>query len=215
MSAPLFRVISVLDPALDYERMAEDTLAKYASTRDLAVIEPFLRPGVAPTIYAVREVPHELWESYVMAASNDSDRARRCFQCGVVNVENMYSEDGFIPGQATLPVIGKSGVMADEALQRFSPAEREEIGAVVYYRSFLPRRIARTYRLPRSCAVALEQLLTHRADANQSSPASSNATASSGEASARPQPATIAPTSAPSGASSGGPTVATAQETAA
>jgi hypothetical protein len=184
------KVISIFDPAIDFARMGQELHGQYANKRDFEIVRPYLIPGKVPTFYSLREVPRRLWFSSVMSEPTAALRCMRAFQCGVVSVENLYSRDGvYDPGAAQLARVG-DGVIADEALdERFENGVIEEIGSVVYYRSFLGRRTERTYLLPPSCARAVDQIfLNLPAAASPSLPASSSETASSASASAPSMP---------------------------
>jgi hypothetical protein len=197
MRAEKFAVVSVLDPAIDTERMPAKSMAEYITTRDLKHVDPYLKPGELPTIYHVRAVPHSLWEQYVMAVDNQAERYRRCFMAGVERVQNIYQDDG--PRiESWQP--GKPGeLMPEEMCVRFSPAEREEIGSVVWSHSFLPRRTAANFRLPPSSHAALIERTFRPAAANPSSPASDSEKASSAVAEVPLSPPEIGSSSSSSG----------------
>lgn len=152
-----FRAVSVMDPALN---LSVKETWDYISTRDYSLVKT--HSGVKPTVFHVTEVPHGLWEEYVAAADNPRERHRRAFQSGVEKVENLVQPDGVaLPSWSPSyrhPRLTNVVMMSDEECQLFSPAEREEIGAVVYQHSFLGRRIKLTYRLPPS----LDELLPLR-----------------------------------------------------
>lgn len=157
MRSERFKVVSVLDPALDLT-VAE--AVKYHHERNFDTLR-FL-PGEKPTVFHVREVPHGLWESFVGACNTERERFYRAFAAGVERVENLVQTDGvalptWAPSQR-LPRLKDVVIMSDEECHLFSPAEREEIGSVVYQHSFLHRKIAVDYRLPAS----LEELLPRR-----------------------------------------------------
>lgn len=143
-----FQVVSVLDEDLDMtyqERLA------YAGERDYSKVK--LKPGRKAVVYHVREVPHQLWESFVDAGDSQSEKYRRAFMVGVERVDHLPIDDGslrerWVPN--TKNARTDQIVMSDDDLQLFSPAERQEIGSVVYNHSFLPKRIAATYLLPSS-----------------------------------------------------------------
>lgn len=143
-----FQLVSVLDEelAMTYqERLA------YAGTRDFGKIK--LVPGGKPITYHVREIPHALWESYVDAAESPADKYRRAFMVGLERVDNLPTDDGalrerWVPNtkNARTDLI----VLGEDDLHLFSPAERQEIGSVIYMHSFLPKWTAATYLLPSS-----------------------------------------------------------------
>lgn len=150
MRAERFRVVSSMDEAYDLD--FNDRLV-YAGTRDFESIQGRKLPGARPTIFHVREVPHGLWEEYVDAPDAYPEKYRRAFICGVERVENLVMADGVSLGTwAPNTKNTRSGaiIMGDEDLKLFAPAERAEIGSVIYTHSFLPRRMRATYLLPHS-----------------------------------------------------------------
>lgn len=158
MRAERFKVVSTLDPALD---MTSSEVFIYGRDRDFTQLR-FL-PGEKPTVFHVREVPHGLWEPYVASAESISERYKRAFAAGVERVDNLMQPDG-VALQSWSPSFRHprlKGVvmMTDEECNLFSPAEREEIGYVVYQHSFLQRRIAVAYQLP---PLFLELLVARR-----------------------------------------------------
>jgi len=146
MRTPRFKVVCSFDPALDYESMTVSEMTDYLRNRDFSTIEPHLKSGERPTIYHVKQVPHTLWQSYVMAGT-EGERPMRAFRCGVERVENLHQEDGPSVTWAARHN-GRPHVMTDEELEKFAPSEAEEIGEVIYTHSFLPLRIVDCFRLP-------------------------------------------------------------------
>lgn len=185
-----FTLVSVLDPGIDTARMPASEMIAYIETRDEDKIRPYYKPGAYVTEYRCREVPHSLWERYVMAGESEAERYRRAFQAGVMSVKNLLQRDGvFLPDVKELPRVGD--VMADEAAGRFSPAERAEIGLVIWARSFLAPRTAQPYQLPptvRACAAARDYLPVASSPSSQAT--SSDAASSPSDATPATQPAT-------------------------
>lgn len=148
--AERFRVVSVLDEALD---VPGKELEQYASTRDFALIENKYVPGHKPVIFHVREVPNELWETFVEGGTSEAERFKRAFMAGLEKVENLPDA---VTGQpktwAPSNKVKSLNVtlLHDDDLQLFAPSERLEIGSVIYRHSFLPRRTAVEYPLPSS-----------------------------------------------------------------
>lgn len=161
MRAERFPLMSVIDEAIDTESMPFDAMMKYYDKRDIALLQPYLKPGVKPTIYHVRSAPHSMFFSFVMAAGvAEAEQFRRAFICGVERVENLQGKDGVGVNWAPTRRISETlTVMTDEECnERFSPYEVLEIGAVIHRHSFLPLRIWPHYPLPSLCVEAL----THR-----------------------------------------------------
>jgi hypothetical protein len=165
--------VSLLDDAIDTESITFETLQEYYTTRDIKLINQHYKPGVKPTRYFVRAVPHDLWQSYVCAAGDHPEMLfRRSFICGVERVENLYGDDGVAISSWT-PTRAVPGSMTiilseDECNARFSPSEVHDIGSVIYRHSFLPRRIAATYLLPHSLFEPLAQRKFLRVGPSQS-----------------------------------------------
>lgn len=164
------KVVSVLDPAVDTEAMSIEEVRDYIATRDIKKVR--LVAGKAPTIFNIREVPNALFESFVMAASNEADRLARCFRAGVVSVENLYARDDV--SMESLKFEGDGPMPEATAFERFSPAERQEIGQVIWTHSFLAPRIAATYQLPPTCLEPLANRAFRPAEPNQSEQASNS-----------------------------------------
>lgn len=204
-----FKVVSVLDPAIDTERMPTAAMHEYMTTRDVRKLQPYFKPGVKPTEFHVREVPHELWETFVMGGQNEAERYRRAFMCGVERIDELHQNDGSTISSWTPPLDGV-GVMKPDAVVRVSPQEREEIGAVVWYHSFLARRIDGCFRVPPSSLELLGERLFLRVVASPSLPALSSDAASSPLASAPPVSTPTGPTSESNGGSCAPPMAVTA-----
>lgn len=203
-----FVVVSTLDPAIETERMSAAQMGEYVRTRNIRLIEPFVKHGERVTKYHVREVPNELWGGYVRSAASTEEQWARCFQAGVERVENLWQGDGtFLPsfeGARELRPI------PDEHMRRFRPYEIEEIGKVVWLHSFLARRIECTFALPHSCLAILTERAFLSVDASQTSQAQSSAGASLAPGSAPQQQAPTGPISGSTESGSGLPTGASA-----
>lgn len=173
-------LVSVLDPAIDTESMTMDDMSGYAESRDLARLK--FKPGVPVTRYHTREIRHDVMESYVMAAPTDAEKYRRAFLCGVVRVENIVQRDGSIITDWTPPSVGKLPAMPDSEAERFSAAERQEIGLCIFDRSFLAPRTVPGFRLPHTLLRYLAERAYRPVDASQASQAPSKGEASQGQA---------------------------------
>lgn len=143
---------------IDSEAMGTQALVDYTHSRDFKALK--FKPGVKAVVFHVGEVPHEYWGSYVYTASTTEEKFERAFQCAVLKVENMPQSDGV--GIADWAPIrnGKQTPMSTEQMQKFSPAERLEIGGVAYAHSFLPRRIDGCFQLHALCLEALRQQIS-------------------------------------------------------
>jgi len=208
MRESTFQAVSTIDPAIDTERMTLGEMLDYIKTRDFKMIEPFIRPGQDPTIYTVGEVPHEYWDSYVMAGS-EAERPLRAFRCGLLSVRNLYSRDGVKSNWAPI-TNGKAHVMSDQDCARFSPAERQEIGEVIFSHSFLHPRIGADFLLPPMLADILGRQEFRLADASPTDAASNSGEPSSAST---PHPEKTDKDSGTPGADDGSLTGATAAGT--
>jgi hypothetical protein len=175
--AEKLQLVSVLDPAIDTERMGfRDDMVSYFEKRDFSKLVPFIKPGAKPTVFFVREIPHALWD-WVDAAEGENARSVRAFRCGVYRVENIAQGDGtYLPDYEPTGKLGGAVIVSEEEMSaRFSREECVEIGSVVYQHSFLARRIDLSYQLPASCLAQLLPLPFRSAAANPSGAAPSNA----------------------------------------
>lgn len=169
MRAEKFKLVSMLDEAIDTESWTLDEMIRYTETRDWSLIASHFFPNKNPTIYYVRRVPHSLWASYVKASGdNENEEFRRAFICGVERVDNLIGADGIALTSWTpskrLPG-GNIVVMSDEECNdRFFPADVEEIGAVIHKHSFLRPTTAATYPLRHSLVGPLAQRAFRRAE---------------------------------------------------
>ena len=185
-----FKVISIIDPALDTESITLAEVIEYAESRDISIVQNHVRPGQSLTVYHVRAVPHALWQSYIGAAGDNEElRVRRAFQCGVERVENLVGHDGVAVGSWEPAAKSKNpdnvnAIMTDEELNhRFCPSEVLEIGSVVLKHSFLPRRTAVRYALLSSLQEPLA-LQTYRSAVPSQSTASETSSSSPSAATA-------------------------------
>lgn len=208
--AATFRVVSVMDPAIDTDRMTQADMIAYYEKRDEKLIAPFIKPGEKPVWYHVREVPRRLWSSYVAADPSPTVRNERCFLAGVTKVENLPQDDGGTLPAFELTKLGGFDVIAEDQLVRFSPQEVDEIGAVIWTHSFLARKTARIYQVPPTSREVLSMRAFLPAASSPSTPAPSNSAPSSAEPKAQGE---TGPTPSSSGASSAAATAATATET--
>lgn len=212
MKQERFRIVSVNDPAIDTERMPIETMLKYIETRDEKLILPFVRPGGQPTWFHIREIPRRLMTRFVQSASAvPSMRNEHAFRAGVSLVENLHQDDGPFLVSWEPPKTSDDVIDEDALEQRFSPAEVEEVGAVIWNHSFLARRMRRTYQLPHSSREILSGRDFRSAAASPSLQATSSDAASPAASPALAETATASTASACNSAS---PTAATATESA-
>lgn len=173
-----FKLVSVLDEAINTEGMLISEMREYQETRDHSLIERHILPGKKPTIFHCREVPRRVWGGFVQAGISESDRYARAFLCGVVEVENLRQDDGRVLDSWRPHGRTEMSMLDDADLERFTPSDVEEIGAAIYMRSFLGRRIGRGYRLPHMSLSCLGHRKFRLAEPSQSEPAPSSEKAS-------------------------------------
>ena len=140
-SAP-FRVVSMLDPALDLEAMGKQAIWQYVSDRDFSLLK--FKPDIAPMVYYVKRLPESFALSIASTAANDDIKYITAFSVCVVRVDGLLTEDGFpsqqfLPKYMNSPNAGHSQVLSNEEAALFPMDERREIGEVAYKRSFLRR----------------------------------------------------------------------------
>jgi hypothetical protein len=207
-----FQCISIGDDALDVDGMPAGLLWKYVENReDFSLIEPYLIPGRIPTIFTIREMPHDVFKS-VLKQPTEVDRLEAALQGGLVTVSGLRSDDGRILND---PPLGRypNGVLRDEEMKRIADWEQIlEIGEVAFTRSFFARRIVRVYQLPRLLLERWEHLVAHRVAQSLALQGRNSSAASPGESAATaPSNGTASPTQTP-GSSSDASTAATAAD---
>lgn len=153
METDTFRLVSVLDTAIDTARMTTSDMLAYAKERKHDQIMRFVKPGKRPAVFVCREVPASLW-SWVDEAPGDAEKCRRAFCCGLVKAEDLPQKDGSVmPSWAPPKAPGQLALIDDETLAaRFYPYQWVEIGMVIHTRSFLGPMIEADYRLPPTLA---------------------------------------------------------------
>lgn len=178
----ILRVVSVFDPAIDHERTSDATLTEYLKSRDYDQIKGCMKPGEKPQVYLLKPIPHRLFARHVQASQTESERCLCAFECALHGIENFRKEDGTRvywqpPNRVNPDAVG----LTEEEFELFSQHEIEEVGAVAWFRHFLPRWTVGGYRLPPTCLAVLTQSLPRRvvvspADAPKSSGEPSDST---------------------------------------
>ena len=140
-SAP-FRVVSMLDPALDLEAMGKQAIWQYVSDRDFSLLK--FKAGMEPLVYYVRRLPESFALSIASTAANDEIKYLTAFSVCTVRVDGRADDDGnplgqFIPAWLNAPGTGSSEILKNDEAAMFPMDERREIGEVAYKRSFLRR----------------------------------------------------------------------------
>lgn len=154
-----FAVVLAADAAIDY---AASDMSKYVAERDMSAL--VYLDGEQPTVYHCR--PLTLQERRdVRNKATDADKYEAAFVRGLVRVERLLHEDGqrrdwVRPDDRS----GKSKPIPDAALERyFDEAAIQEVGMVVWVRSFLARGSQGFFPLPDISRHALTASLYHRA----------------------------------------------------
>lgn len=170
-----FRVVSVIDPALDTGSLTFDEIQAYVTTRDFSIVDGKWVPGLTPTIFHVREVAHDLWATWVMSAATPEEKHLRCFIAGVSRVDNLVGEDGVaLPSWQPAGKRGKHEMMTDKESERFAWQECEEIGSVIFQHSFLHRRMQLSLQLPSSVVEHLGRRVCRLAELSQNTAAATS-----------------------------------------
>jgi hypothetical protein len=169
-----FRVVLASDEAID---IGACDMSKYVAERDVDMLV-FLE-GEKPTVYWCRPLTRQEIRE-VRNKVSDGDRYEAAFARGLVKVERLEHANGqrldwLRPDDRS----GKSKPIPDSGLDYFSEAAIQEIGSVVWIRSFLAQSRQRLFVLPDSSRHALTARLYHRAVQTS---ASSNSETSSGKA---------------------------------
>lgn len=150
LSTKILKVASVLDSAIDLDKMAE-TLVDYAKTRDEATLK--LKPGKDVTWFHIRRIPTSMMDRYVLEATSLAEQNRRAFCVSVVKVDNLCATDGrkiaaLEPtGKMDTPS-GQRSMWTEEELELFAPQYTQEIGSLARQRSFLVPGSAASLLLP-------------------------------------------------------------------
>ena len=195
----LFKVYRISDIAID-DPVGPGAL-KYSTTRDPSHLS--FVDGSKPETFWCRVLTRSEIRECRRATAAECYEAAFCR--GLVKVEGLRNEHGEQrdwerPDDRS----GKSKPIPDSTLERhFDEATIQEIGMVVYQRSFLARTTGDYYPLPGICRDALAASIHHRAVVM-------SASSSSAETKPAPEaPPATAPTSSPAG---GGSIVVTAME---
>jgi hypothetical protein len=166
MAQQILKTVRMYDPAISAESDG-DPITEFAKTRDLSLLK--FMPGMTPVYYHLRLVDNALFTDFVCAVESETERYRRSFRCAVEKVENLKAESGeeFMTWCSTGTQRTESGsqpVLTLEDMKLFAPADQQEIGAVAYWRNFLPRDIGPYFQVPRSSAVVWAAMASQRVE---------------------------------------------------
>lgn len=180
-----FDVVRVYDDAID---VLKCDLGKYMATRDVSSLAYL--DGVLPVIYRCRVLTRAEWR-HIHSLSHDADKYEHAFRCCVMSVDNLHWPDGtqrtwVRPDDGS----GKPKPIPDDIVDAyFSEADIQEVGHVVWARSFFGKRQQQFYLLLDTSQYALRARAFHRAERTLAS--------SSSETSSAHPPAAPAETPAP------------------
>lgn len=170
-----FPAVSLFDEAID---LAQTDIQTYRDTRDLSLVR-FL-PGATPVTYYLRRIPRHLVIGYIQAAP-EHERPMRAFMVGVERVEGLPADDGrtvrttWSPSRKEQLITGPMSFMDAVELEMFEPAVIEELGSLAFQRSFLARKNAATWPLPRLLLDVWEETVYRRAELIRNAPPPSSA----------------------------------------
>lgn len=189
-----FKIIRCCDPAIDDP--VGPVALRYSHERDASKLT-FIE-GLKPTVFHARLL--DLQERRdVRNKASDADKFEAAFVRGLLSVTDLVREEGGQPIQWTRPddKSGKARIIPDRTIEEnFDEATVQEIGSVIYYRSFLARTSGQYFPLPAICRDALSATLVTRVRRVEQTSGSSGSGGTSPPAAA--QPATT-PTSSPDG----------------
>lgn len=186
-----FKIARLCDPAI--ADISSASSLKYSTTREFALLE-FIE-GSKPTVFHGRRLTVSEW-GQVQNCVTEADKFQAAFCRGLVKVDDLVLEEGASPIVFIRPTdhSGKDRVIPDSVLEsHFDPATIQEIGSVIYYKSFLARTPGRYFPLPDICRAAVSATMYRRAELMS---ASSSSTAAKPPAAAPPA---TPPTSSPDG----------------
>jgi hypothetical protein len=133
------KAVCIYDKAIDHSRVSQETILEYIHTRDLAIIEPYINQRERPVYYHVKRIPRSVMLQKIMPMGTENERAIKCFQYCIEQVENMPNDAG---GTLTWKPTEKRddiGFVSEEELDRFDLCDVLEIGTMAWYLSFLRR----------------------------------------------------------------------------
>lgn len=156
------KVISVNDPAINFNETGYSNLRKYAEERDINHLK--LKETEQPTYFYLMPIKTNVFENFVQGATTDGEKLRRAFQLAVVKIENFMDRYGnfhkeFKPeGEINGPQ-GEIKHLDEDQMELVSPQEKEEIGEVAYKDCFLAPKVKKRYHLSAiSNALLLDQI---------------------------------------------------------
>lgn len=148
-----FPVVRIQDPAIDHSAI---DLKAFLASRDPSLLK--YHQGEKPTVYHCRPLTREEIRE-VRNKASDADKYEGAFVRGLVRVDALEMPDGSVRDWVKPDdYSGKSKPIPDAELERcFSEADIQEVGMVIWLRSFLAKSSAGTFPLlpmSQSAAVA-------------------------------------------------------------
>ena len=164
------KLISIVDPAVDWKRMGPEKQLEYRRKRKLEMLNRYFLTDKRPVIFHLRELRHRHMQ-YVDRGTQ-AERALAAFQFAVVNVENLRTDDDrLLPFVALERPPGEEAIREEVLDRYFDWDQLQEIGWLAYQHAFLARKTDASYQLPDSLVeLWIQMALASAADASPSSP---------------------------------------------
>ena len=160
-----FQVIRVYDPAIDYEDMPQEAYNLWMETRDTALIEPYITPGLEPVRFFCRLLTSGAEERDVGLRGDNADAFERAFSLCIRKVEHLPYRNDEGSRLWTRPHDGaKARPLGDTHLAEFSRDDVVHVGQVITRLSFCSPDRQLYVPLLASCldAVRAQGLAAHR-----------------------------------------------------
>lgn len=156
-SVKRLRLVSACDPAIDFVGMGRG-LAEYMKHREFERLK--FHEGKTPTVFETSRLDAEVMQRFVKTEPTTSGQYREAFRYGVAKVTNYHDDQGQLHAEVTpsdsikLPgtTVARFG---DEELFQFAPVDVEEIGHIIFTRSFLRPGSAVCFHPPHLLRAAL------------------------------------------------------------
>lgn len=183
-SGSTFDVISIFDRAIDWGAMDVSVRKAYAHSetakRDISLVMPYVIAGQQPTIYTLREVPEELWESFVLLEAEPARRARLALRASLMGARNLRTRDGanLVDGREFART--KGDVIEQKSMIAVPRLHREDLAEVAYQRSFFQDTIEYGFQVPLLLLEIWDEQARRLAAVRQNLQAQSSGEASSG-----------------------------------
>lgn len=174
------RVVSIYDSAIDRMAMPSEGI-EYAKLRDQVNDTLAFHDGKVPTWFEYRYLTRSQ-RRWVQKAPDIYERNERAFRLGIVRIEHLATTGRTViaelkpAGTLSIPGAGRDDALSDEQLDLVPDPFIEDIGGVIYHRSFLAHEPAISYPLPPSLLAGLTGVASRRADGQRTSSGSEGST---------------------------------------